>query len=268
MAKSKNGLPERFIKFLGTAGARFVVARQLRYSAGTWLRMGGVDVMLDPGPGTLVRCWASRPKMDPGTLDAVVLSHQHLDHATDANVVVEAMTNGGHERRGVFLLPREAYETDSPVCRYILALPERSETLQEGSEHRVGAELVVRAVVRMKHGAETYGLVFDDGRSRVGFVVDTYYFDGLGERFAGCDVLVLNVVLVEDRGPHLMHLNPASAAEILRQARPKVALLTHFGMTMLRAKPWEIAERMSQELGLEVVAARDGMVVDLTDLAS
>jgi hypothetical protein len=34
-------------------------------------------------------------------------------------------------------------------------------------------------------------------------------------------------------------------------------------MTMLRARPWEIAERLSKKLGVKVVAARDGMELDL-----
>jgi hypothetical protein len=40
-------------------------------------------------------------------------------------------------------------------------------------------------------------------------------------------------------------------------------VLTHFGMTMLRAKPWELAEALTEELGIEVLAARDGMTLEL-----
>ena len=61
---------ENHLKFLGTAGARHVVARQIRYSAGTYLRAGGRDIMIDPGPGTLVRCAlvVCTPKYDPGAM--------------------------------------------------------------------------------------------------------------------------------------------------------------------------------------------------------
>jgi hypothetical protein len=34
-------------------------------------------------------------------------------------------------------------------------------------------------------------------------------------------------------------------------------------MTVLREKPWEVADRFSKELGIEVVAARDGMTIEL-----
>jgi hypothetical protein len=37
-------------------------------------------------------------------------------------------------------------------------------------------------------------------------------------------------------------------------------------MRMLQAKPWEMAERVSQETGLKVIAARDGMTLGLDDL--
>ena len=56
------------------------------------------------------------------------------------------------------------------------------------------------------------------------------------------------------------------ARRIIEIRRPKVAILTHFGMTMLRNKPWEIAKRISDETGVEVIAARDGMKFDLGQL--
>ncbi|UCB52854.1 MAG: hypothetical protein JSV10_01825, partial [Candidatus Zixiibacteriota bacterium] len=62
------------IKFLGTAGARFVVTKQLLSTAGTWITLEGKNVLLDPGPGTLVRCARSRPPLDPTKLDAIILS--------------------------------------------------------------------------------------------------------------------------------------------------------------------------------------------------
>ncbi|MDD5771107.1 MAG: hypothetical protein PHO81_02585, partial [Candidatus Omnitrophica bacterium] len=57
-----------FIKFLGTAGARFVMIKQLRASGGLWVSSGQANVLIDPGPGSIVRCAASRPKLDPGKL--------------------------------------------------------------------------------------------------------------------------------------------------------------------------------------------------------
>jgi len=200
--------------------------------------------------------------LDPGQLDAVVLTHHHLDHASDVNVMIEAMTNGGHTQRGVLLLPRQAYEEDSPLCRYVLDFPERVQTLEEGSWYTVGG-LTITAPAQMDHGVETYGLLLCDNRGQVGFVPDTYYREGLGEKFHGCSLLVVNVVLYEDYGPAVTHLNPKSAARIIREATPDKAIITHFGMHVLQHKPWEIAARMSEETGVAVTAASDGLLVDL-----
>jgi len=44
-----------YIKFLGTAGARFVMIKQLRSSGGIWVSYKGTNVIIDPGPGSITR---------------------------------------------------------------------------------------------------------------------------------------------------------------------------------------------------------------------
>ena len=48
--------------------------------------------------------------------------------------------------------------------------------------------------------------------------------------------------------------------------RPEVAILTHFGMTMWRAKQWEAAAKLSEETDIRIIAARDRMRFDLAEL--
>jgi len=84
------------ITFLGTAGARFVVARQFLASGGAWLSLGDTQLLLDPGPGCLVQ--ATKRKLDPSKLSAIILSHRHLDHCGDINIMIEAMTEGGSKQ--------------------------------------------------------------------------------------------------------------------------------------------------------------------------
>jgi len=51
-----NNAPQRdTITFLGTAGARFMVTRQLAASGGLWLNLGGTEILVDPGPGSIVQ---------------------------------------------------------------------------------------------------------------------------------------------------------------------------------------------------------------------
>ena len=119
-----------YIKFLGTAGARIVVAKQVRSSGGVWLSIGGTNLLLDPGPGSLVRCWSSKPKLDPTTLDAIILSHKHLDHSGDVNAMIEAMTDGGFKKKGTVLAPEDAINSDPVVFKYVRDYVDKIEILK------------------------------------------------------------------------------------------------------------------------------------------
>ena len=43
-----------------------------------------------------------------------------------------------------------------------------------------------------------------------------------------------------------------------------MTILNHFGMTMIKAQPRVVAEQLSKETGLKIIAAGDGMRFDLT----
>jgi len=87
---------------------------------------------------------------------------------------------------------------------------------------------------------------------------------GLCHNYSG-ELLIINVVRLEGNHP-FDHLSVPDAKRIITTVKPKVAILTHFGMTMWRAKPWEVALRLSQDTGVKVIAARDGMKFDLPQL--
>jgi len=249
------------ITFLGTAGARVMVANQILASGGLWLEFGGMQILLDPGPGTLVQ--AARRKLKASKLQAIFLSHRHLDHSADVNIMIEAMTEGGLKRRGALFAPRDALEEDPVILHYLRPYLERIEILEEGKSYSIG-EVSFHTPIRHHHAVETYGVVFETPRYIISCLVDTRFFAGLSQHYKG-DLLILNVVRFEPGGPY-DHLSAPEAGEIIKEVRPKVAILTHFGMTMWRAKPWEVARRLSEETGVRVIAARDGMSFHLADL--
>ncbi len=256
-----------FIKFLGTAGARVVVLKQLRASGGVWLSLAGKELLLDPGPGALLRCLRSRPKLDPERLDALILSHKHLDHSNDVNVLIEAMTAGGFKRRGLLFAPRDALEGDDPVVfRYLRDYLEKIVVLEEGGEYRLGG-LSLQTPIRHEHEVETYGFKFTlPGGLRLAFITDTLFFPELGAAYRPADLLVLNVTRLKADRPEIKHLNVADAAQLIAEIKPRLAVLTHFGMGMLRAKPWEVAAKLQEETGVRTIAASDGLSLDLSKL--
>jgi len=253
--------PDDSIIFLGTAGARFVVTKQLLASGGAWLNFGGVELLLDPGPGCLV--YSTKKKLDATRLKAIILSHKHIDHSGDINIMIEAMTEGGFKRRGVLFAPADAFSDGAVVFPYALDYPQKVEILKEGGRYVVG-DVSFHTPVRHRHPVETYGFVFHTPRHTVAWITDTKYFDGLADYYHG-ELLVINVVMLEPK-EGVDHLTIPEAKKIVQEARPKAAVLTHFGMGIWRSKPWEIAQRLTEETGIKVIAARDGMKFELSQL--
>lgn len=259
-----------YIKFLGTGGSRFVVAKQLRSSGGVFIKYNGLNIILDPGPGTLVRCNRSKPPIDVTKLDAILLSHLHIDHSNDVNILIDGMTVGGFKRRGVLFAPEDSLKGDCcVVLNYLRNFLTKIEVLKERSKYTIGSleseKLCFSTSIRHNHPVETYGLIFDMHGLKVSFMVDTKYFPGLIDCYKGSDILVINVTR---RTPSsgIMHLSIEDVKEILKGIKPKKAILTHFGMTMLKAQPAIVAKDLTDELGIEVIAARDGMSINIDDV--
>lgn len=248
-----------FIKFLGTAGARFVMIKQLRASGGLWVSHRGTNVLIDPGPGSLVRCASSRPKLDPAQLDACLLTHRHLDHANDINVMIEAMTEGGFKKRGVLFCPQDAINEDPVVLKHTRGLVEKIEILEANKTYSVD-NFVFQTSMRHIHPVITFGLKFNIKNTSVSILTDTKYFQEL-PNFYKTDILIICVVFFEPR-PGVDHLSFLDVESLIRDIQPKRAILTHFGMTMLRAKPQIQARELSDKLGIEVSAAYDGMTIN------
>ena len=249
------------VVFVGTGGGRMTTALQARSTGGLWIVLDGARVHVDPGPGALVHVRSRALGLDPTTLDAIVLTHKHLDHAGDVNAMIEAMTQGGTQRRGLVLAPEDAYAEDPVILRYVRDYPVRTDVLAAGGVHKIG-ELALETPLRLQHSVETYGLRLRGRRHSAGLISCTGYFPELEEAFR-TDLLILNVVYRSPRDA--THLAIPDARRLIAGIRPRVAVITHFGLTMLRARPWELAEALSQETGVRVVAARDRLRLALDE---
>ena len=256
--------PSNCITFLGTAGARFMVSKQLTASGGMWLNLEDTQILVDPGPGSIVQ--STKRKLRAEKLDAIILSHRHLDHSADVNIMVEAMTQGGFRPHGRLFAPSDALETEPVIYSYLRKFLEGVEVLKEGGSYTVGS-VSFATPVRHIHQAETYGLLFHTAGRKIAYIADTRHFDGLRDAYAGSDVIIINVVLLEPKAG-LDHLSIVDAARLITELKPKVAILTHYGMHVWQAKPWEIAEKLTQETGITVRAAYDGMKFELAQVES
>lgn len=244
---------------MGTAGARFMVAKQLAASGGIYVEEGATRLALDPGPGAVVQ-YAKR-KIDLTRLDGILISHRHLDHCGDVNVLIEAMTEGGFRPRGTLYCPGDALDEDPVVFKYLRDFPNEVVRLQPNADYRL-QDIAFSTTRRHVHGVETYGFRFGAGPvPALGWVTDSKFYDGIAEDHQA-EVMLIHTVLAHSR-PELPHLGLDDAERIIAQARPRLAVITHYGMTVWRARPWEVAADLAQRTGVEVKAARDGLVLEL-----
>lgn len=257
------------VLFLGTGGARFVVARQIRASGGMWMRFGQTQLHVDPGPGALVRALGHVAPCVPGELDGLVLSHKHLDHSNDINIMIEAMTHGGYRKRGVLLAPEDALAGEPVVFPYVQKFVERIETVRERTEYRIG-EVAIRSSIKHVHAAQTFGFHFRHAGHTVSYLPCGRYFDELAQDYAAQapDVLIMNILRYRD-SMDVDHLTFDDAERLIRAVRPKVAVLSHFGTKMLEQNPARLAQELEDRHGIRVIAARDGLLLDIdTEVAA
>jgi ribonuclease BN (tRNA processing enzyme) len=246
-----------FIKFLGTAGARFVMISQLRYSAGIWFSIDGIQFVVDPGPGTLLRAVKSKPNLNPQKLEGIFLSHRHLDHSCEINLMIEAMTDGGFKKKGIVFAPYDCLYHDPVILLYCREFVEKIEVLNEGKNYKL-KNLNFEIPVKLKHSVETYGFKINFNDITISYLPDTSFFPQLIDYYKNSDIIIINTVLYEKK-ENVQHLCLSEAEEIIKNIKPKNAILTHFGMSMLKNKIWEKKEEISKRAGTEVIIANDGM---------
>ncbi|MFN4132213.1 MAG: MBL fold metallo-hydrolase, partial [Caldimicrobium sp.] len=230
------------ILFLGTAGARYVVAKQLRASGGLLLKSNSEFLLMDPGPGSLV--YLAKHKIPLEKISTLLVSHKHLDHSADLNIIVDALTEGGFKKRGRLFLPEEVIK-EGLLLPYLQKNLKEIVFLKEKLFYNSGP-FNFSTTCKLKHEAEIYGFIFElERRKKLGFIFDTAFFDELVEEYKECSYLIINVVRFEPK-EGVLHLSVPGVKKLLQMLSPELTILTHFGMTMLKANPSKVAQSLSQ----------------------
>ena len=241
----------------------FATITQKRMTGGLRIDgIAGMNIHIDPGPGALVRSYEF--DSDPKKLDAVMVSHSHTDHYTDAEVLIEAMTRGMTRQRGTImgsLSVMEGYRDWGPCISEYHMRKSRCITLSAGETVDIG-DLEVTGTGTV-HGDPTgVGFMFRADDLSVSYTSDTEYFDGLAEYHRGVDVLIASVIRPGDE--HIRgHMCTDDFIRLVEDVDPGIAVMTHLGMKMILNDPDMEAFRVQEATGIMTVAARDGMKIEL-----
>ena len=264
--RTRKKIPETAdqIIFLGTGGARFVIAKQLRATGGMLFRIGGKNILVDPGPESLYRLLTYVPKFTPDKIDAIILSHKHIDHAADINVYLDALSEGGFKKNGLLVAPQDAFGPEGVVYNYLLEFMKEIKIIKAGFAFELSG-INIKFPIKHEHRVETYGFKLMHEGYSISYITDTKFFPGLIPVYKA-DIIIMNLIKLEPS--EIDHLSMPDCAEIISGIKPKVAIITHFGMTLIRAGPWNVARRLKEQTGVTVLAAEDGKHYEISKLLS
>jgi ribonuclease BN (tRNA processing enzyme) len=255
--------PKNFLRYLGTGGARFSMMHQMRWTGGIWFQYGGLKGVIDPGPGSLFHICDAYPQLEPNDIRSILLTHRHLDHSTDINVIAEAMTCGGFVKQGSITIPEDAAKGEDPVLlKYVSSKVNKVQIMRDGCKIRLDSGVTVEPVKHIHHHVDCYGLIFSKrGLPTWGVISDTRPLDYLADRYRKCRYISINATF-PDKKPALDHMSIADVGELLQQLHPDLATLTHMGGWLIKAHPDKYAAKIQTDT-TRVIAAKDGMVIDL-----
>jgi len=245
------------IIFLGSGGGRKVTASQARATGGFVVQTNDEQIHVDPGPGALVR--AAQFGVDVKNTTIILVSHFHVDHSNDANALVDAITFGGKEKHGV-LITGDGCE-DYNLTNFHKNTIEKYVHLKHGEKTQIG-EVWIEATKTFGHGIGNVGYKIITPEFVLGYTSDTSFFPELVDEFKGCNVMVINVL--KPKGSSIFsHMNSDDVVELLKGVKPKMAILQHFGRSMIEAGPASEAGEIQGKSFVKTIAAQDGLVIDI-----
>lgn len=249
------------IIFLGTGGESLVTSRQTRASGGIIIQVGGYQFHLDPGPGALVK--AAEYGINIRNNTAIIISKNDLLHCNDVNAVIDSMTYKGLDKKGVLICNKGLIggtEKFKPFLQeFYMNCLERVISLSPGQ--RVGIEdIEIRALKAENSDSSSLGYKFFTPQFVLSYSSDTKYKPEIVDSYKNSNILILNVVNPFNIKSELLNSN--DAIKIIEKIEPKLAIITHFGVKMLKADPINEAREISKRTGVQVIAARDGLQVN------
>ncbi len=245
---------------LTVIGSGTIAPSSTRTAAAHWVRAGNVRVLFDCGPGTLHR--VASLQLPWADVDYVAITHFHVDHWGELPALLFAMRWGTEPARS------------KPLTLFGPAGFRGRLTMMAGAfgdwvldpgfpldivEIEPQSPLDLNGGVRLEsyptpHTEQSVAYSVWEGEARLVYTGDTGPSDELAHWAAGCDLLLTECSLPDDR-PIDIHLTPSRAGELAKLAGAGKLVLTHFYPVFGDEKPDETAGRIFEG---PVKAARDG----------
>lgn len=230
-------------------GCRSGMPEDGQASSGYLATTAGTSILLDCGPGVATALSGTAPAR---TLDAVVISHLHLDHCYDLLPIGKTLLSAGVaypaagqppqvdvrlERRVPLYVPAGATTVLDQLAALfpvstVPALGRPFDLAFDVREYEPGQRFPVGAaeveLELLAHAAPNCGIRVSSAEGTLAYTGDTGRTEALHRLARDADLLLAECTLTEpDSGPH-GHLCAEEAAEAARRAEAGRLVLTHF----------------------------------------
>jgi ribonuclease BN (tRNA processing enzyme) len=187
--------------------------------SGYLVRAGGINVWVDAGPGTLANL---QNVITIEEIDAIVISHQHVDHWSD----LEHLAVASH-----YIIQRPDIPlycvTDVTDMMRIGPAAKSLVWNRITADSRVGIGPMTFTFSRTDHPVDTLAVRVDSGGRSLGYSADSGPGWGLSELGPDLDLALCEATFLADREGTLPHMSARQAGESARAAGVGRLVLTH-----------------------------------------
>jgi ribonuclease BN (tRNA processing enzyme) len=186
--------------------------------SGYLVRSGGTNLLVDAGPGTFARL---QRHLDPGSVDAVFISHHHPDHWTDLYPLAT---------HAQFVLSRPSIPVFAPAGFGQRAGIRESPAFDwrpvgDGGAAHVGD--LDLSFHRTDHSFETLAVRIDGGSRTLGYSADTGPAWSLAELGTGLDLVLCEATYTSEHEGTAGHMSGRQAGSQARVAGARRLVITH-----------------------------------------
>ena len=249
------------LTFLGIAGNDSVSQNALA-SGGIVFNYRNYQIVIDPGPGTLVKC--REFGINPSATNIILASHNHIAHCNDINLFIDAMSYHGLDQKGILIADESViHGTNSErpaISRTHKPFIEKEIVLKESED--IDLPSIKIQGLKTEHSCFTaLGFKIITDEVTITYSGDTKYFDELPSLYRNTDILILNVPYPRKIFSDT-NLNVQDAINIINTVKPKLAIITHFNKQMLKESPIYYSREIQRETNTQVLAAKEGLSFD------